>query len=75
MPKTIAGLWNNKSKKDFIVEKIIAIIEIKKLKIKKISSKETQVILGPYNSVNLLKNDYIKLQNLGFEELNIFINE
>ena len=47
----------------------------KKLKIEKISSKETQVISGPYNSVNLLKNDYIKLQNLGFEELNIFINE
>ena len=50
-------------------------LDIKKLKIKKINSKETQVILGPYNSVNLLKNDYIKLQNFGFEELNIFINE
>ena len=48
---------------------------IKKLRIKKINNKETQVILGPYNSVNLLKNDYIKLQNFGFEELNIFINE
>ena len=46
-----------------------------KLKIKKINSKENQVLLGPYNSVNLLKNDYIKLQNFGFEELNIFINE
>ena len=50
-------------------------LDIKKLKIKKINSKESQVILGPYNSVNLLKNDYIKLQNFGFEELNIFINE
>jgi hypothetical protein len=50
-------------------------LEIKKLKIKKINSKETQVLLGPYNSVNLLKNDYIKLQNFGFEELNIFLNE
>ena len=50
-------------------------LDIKKLKIKKMHSKETQVILGPYNSVNLLKNDYIKLQNFGFEELNIFINE
>ena len=50
-------------------------LDIKKLRIKKINSKETQVILGPYNSVNLLKNDYIKLQNFGFEELNIFINE
>ena len=50
-------------------------LDIKKLRIKKINSKESQVILGPYNSVNLLKNDYIKLQNFGFEELNIFINE
>ena len=33
------------------------------------------VILGPYNSVNLLKNDYIKLINFGFEELDIFIND
>ena len=37
----------------------------KKLKIKKINNKETQVLSGPYNSVNLLKNDYIKLKSLG----------
>ena len=47
----------------------------KKLKIKKINYKETQVISGPYTSVNLLKNDYIKLKSFGFEELDIFINE
>ena len=47
----------------------------KKIKIKKISNKETQVISGPYISVNLLKNDYIKLKNYGFEELDIYINE
>jgi hypothetical protein len=47
----------------------------KKLKIKKINNKETQVISGPYTSVNLLKNDYIKLKSFGFEELDIFINE
>ena len=50
-------------------------LDNKKLKIKKISNKETQVILGPYNSVNLLKNDYIKLKSFGFEELDIYINE
>ena len=49
--------------------------ENNKLKIKKINDKETQVISGPYTSVNLLKNDYIKLKNFGFEELDIFINE
>ena len=47
----------------------------KRLKIKKINLKETQVISGPYSSVNLLKNDYIKFKNFGFEELDIFINE
>ena len=46
-----------------------------KLKIKKVNDKETQLISGPYTSVNLLKNDYIKLKNFGFEELDIFINE
>ena len=50
-------------------------LDLNKLKIKKVNNKETQVILGPYNSVNLLKNDYIKLLNFGFEELNIFIDE
>ena len=47
----------------------------KKLTVRKISNKETQVISGPYNSVNLLKNDYIKLKNFGFEELDIYTNE
>ena len=50
-------------------------LDVKKLSVNKIKNKETQVILGPYNSVNLLKNDYIKLQNFGFEELNILLNE
>ncbi len=46
-----------------------------KLKVKQINNKETQVISGPYTSINLLKNDYIKLKNFGFEELDILINE
>jgi hypothetical protein len=48
---------------------------IKKLKIKKKTMKEFEVLSGPYMSINLLKNDYIKLKNFGFEELDIFINE
>ena len=57
------------------ITKEVIDLDNKKLKIKKVNNKETQVILGPYSSVNLLKNDYIKLKNFGFEELNIFINE
>jgi len=49
--------------------------DINKIKIKQISNKETHIISGPYNSVNLLKNDYIKLKNFGFEELDIYTNE
>ena len=46
-----------------------------KIKIKKINNKENQVIVGPYISVNSLKNDYIKLKSFGFEELDIFLND
>ena len=63
---------------EFLKQRIIKDVkdlDHKKLKIKKINNKETQVILGPYNSVNLLKNAYINLKNYGFEELDIFINE
>jgi len=32
-----------------------------------------QLLSGPYKSINLIKNDYIELENLGFEDLNIKI--
>ena len=49
--------------------------DINKLKIEIINKKKTHVISGPYTSVNLLKNDYIKLKTFGFEELDIYTNE
>ena len=39
------------------------------------TSKNYEVLVGPYKSINLLKNDYIELKFFGFEELDIFINE
>ena len=63
---------------NFLKKRIIEEIknlDSKKLKVQKINSKETQVLSGPYTSVNSLKNDYIKLKNFGFEELDIYINE
>ena len=39
------------------------------------NNKEINLLSGPYKSVNSLKNDYIKLINFGFEELDIAINE
>ena len=47
----------------------------KKIMLKKVNNKETQVISGPYTTINSLKNDYIKLKSFGFEELDVFINE
>ncbi len=55
--------------------KEVSALDRKKIKIKKINDKETKVISGPYTSVNSLKNDYIKLTNFGFEDLDIYTNE
>jgi hypothetical protein len=47
----------------------------KKLSIKSKKSNKISLLSGPYNSINLMKNDYIQLKNFGFEELDISINE
>ena len=49
--------------------------DIKKLQIKAKNSKKISLLSGPYTSINLMKNDYIQLKNLGFEELDISANE
>ena len=38
-------------------------------------SNKTSLLSGPYKSINSMKNDYIQLNNFGFEELDIVINE
>ena len=73
----IASFYSKNTAK-FLKQRIVedlSSFDIKKLKIKQINNKETQVISGPYTSINLLKNDYIKLKGFGFEELDILINE
>ena len=50
-------------------------LDAKKLKIVRKSNKKINLISGPYNSINLVKNDYTKLVNFGFEDLDISINE
>ena len=63
---------------EFLIKRIkkeIPIYDIKKLKIVKKSSKEIKLLSGPYNSINLMKNDYIYLKNFGFEELDISTDE
>ena len=62
----------------FLKERIIKEIpdfDNNKLKITKKSSKEIDLISGPYSTINLMKNDYINLKKFGFEELEIRLDE
>ena len=47
----------------------------RKMYIKTKKTNKITLLSGPYNSINLMKNDYIHLKNFGFEELDITINE
>ncbi len=47
----------------------------KKLHIKTKKKGKTILLSGPYTTINSVKNDYIKLIDFGFEELDISINE
>ena len=50
-------------------------LDAKKLKIVRKSNKKINLFSGPYNSINLVKNDYTKLVKFGFEDLDITINK
>ncbi len=73
----VASFYSEKNAKILSnrIKKEILNLDTKKIRMKKINNKETQVIMGPYKSINFLKNDYIKLNGFGFEEMDIFINE
>ena len=45
------------------------------ININKKSETKYELLLGPYNTINKLKNDYIVLDNSNFEDLDIKINE
>ena len=47
----------------------------RKMYIKTKKTNKITLLSGPYNSINLMKNDYIQLKNFGFEDLDISINE
>ena len=42
-----------------------------RLSIKVVEKNKIRLISGSYNSINLLKNDYMLLKNCGFEDLDI----
>ena len=43
--------------------------------INKNNSKSYELLMGPYNTINKLKNDYITLSDSNFEDLDIIIND
>ena len=47
--------------------------DIKRLRVIKKNNKKINLISGPYNTINLMKNDYIKFKKFGFEELDFII--
>ena len=61
--------WNEHNEKR--ITKEIPSYDTKKLIIRKKSNKEFNLISGPYNTINLVKNDYILLKKFGFEDLDI----
>ena len=63
---------------NFLKKRIINEIknfDSKKLIIKVKKANKISLLSGPYNSINLVKNDYTLLKNYGFEELDISLNE
>jgi len=47
-------------------------IELSNISIKRINENKYRLLVGPFKNFNALKNTYISLNNLGFEELNIY---
>ena len=73
----LIGTFYDKNIAEFLKKRIIKETpqyDTNKLIINKKSNKQTELISGPYYTINIMKNDYILLKQFGFEELDI-INE
>mgnify|MGYP006098752229 CR=1 FL=1 len=57
------------------IDKELTNFDSKKIIIKNKKTNKISLLSGPYNSINLMKNDYIQLKKFGFEELDLSINE
>ena len=73
----VAEFYNLSSAK-FLKEKLALILKdsnYQLININKVSEKKYELLMGPYNTINKLKNDYIVLNDSNFEDLDIKINE
>ena len=57
------------------LETILIRSNYKLIYISKINDKSYKLLMGPYNTINKLKNDYIVLSDSNFEDLDIIIND
>ncbi len=74
----IIGDFYSKNSAEILIDRInkeMSNFDSNKLSTKMINKNKIRLLLGPYRSINLMKNDYIQLKNFGFEELDITINE
>ena len=68
----------NLSSAEFLKDKLASILKnsnYQLIYINKKSEKKYDLLMGPYNTINKLKNDYIVLNDSNFEDLDIKANE
>ena len=53
-------------------EDLLKKININNISVKKINNNKYRLLVGPFESFNALKMTYISLNNLGFEDLNVY---
>ena len=73
----VANFYNLNSAK-FLKKKLATILKdsnYKLIYIKKKNKKNYELLMGPYNTINKLKNDYIVLSDSNFEDLDVIIND
>ena len=59
---------------DNLKNELIKQTKINNFSVKKIGDNKYRLMSGPFKNFNALKATYISLNNLGFEELNVYIN-
>ena len=55
-------------------KELIKKTNVNNISVKKINNKKYRLLVGPFKNFNALKTAYISLNNLGFEDLNIYKN-
>ena len=57
---------------NILKKELIKKTNMNNISVKKINNKKYRLLMGPFKNFNALKNTYISLNNLGFENLNIY---